>query len=89
MRKLLAALSITLSAAVLVAPPVWAEPGIERAGAVEIPEGPAQAWLLADLGTGRILASPPAWILGVPSHSLAQESTNCLQLKPVLPSYRR
>lgn len=57
MRKLLAALSITLSAAVLVAPPVWAEPGIERAGAVEIPEGPAQAWLLADLGTGRILAS--------------------------------
>jgi serine-type D-Ala-D-Ala carboxypeptidase (penicillin-binding protein 5/6) len=56
-RKLLAALSITLFAAVLVAPPVWAEPGIEPAGAVDIPQGPAQAWLLADLDTGRILAS--------------------------------
>ena len=57
MRKLLAALTITLSAAVLVAPPAWAEPGIEPAGAVAIPEGPAQAWLLADLDNGRILAS--------------------------------
>ena len=57
MRKLLAALTITLSAAVLAAPPVGAEPGIEPAGAVGIPEGPAQAWLLADLDNGRILAS--------------------------------
>jgi serine-type D-Ala-D-Ala carboxypeptidase (penicillin-binding protein 5/6) len=56
-RKLLAALTITLSAAVLAAPPVGAEPGIEPAGAVGIPEGPAQAWLLADLDNGRILAS--------------------------------
>jgi serine-type D-Ala-D-Ala carboxypeptidase (penicillin-binding protein 5/6) len=56
-RKFLAALTITLSAAVLVAPPVWGEPGIEPAGAVGIPEGPAQAWLLADLDNGRILAS--------------------------------
>ena len=30
---------------------------IQPAGAVVIPEGPAQAWLLADLDTGRILAS--------------------------------
>lgn len=36
---------------------MWAEPGIEPAGAVGIPEGPAQAWLLADLDNGRILAS--------------------------------
>jgi serine-type D-Ala-D-Ala carboxypeptidase (penicillin-binding protein 5/6) len=56
-RKLLAALSITLAAAVLVAPPAWAEPGIEPAGAVSIPQGPAQAWVLADLDNGRILAS--------------------------------
>jgi serine-type D-Ala-D-Ala carboxypeptidase (penicillin-binding protein 5/6) len=42
---------------VLAAPPVGAEPGIEPAGAVGIPEGPAQAWLLADLDNGRILAS--------------------------------
>ena len=57
MRKLLAALTITLSAAVLIAPSAWAEPGVEPAGAVAIPEGPAQAWLLADLDNGRILAS--------------------------------
>src|SRR5206468_779698 len=56
-RKLLAALSITLSAAVMVAPPVWAEPSIQPAGAVDPPQGPAHAWLLADLDNGRILAS--------------------------------
>jgi serine-type D-Ala-D-Ala carboxypeptidase (penicillin-binding protein 5/6) len=53
----LAALSITLSAAVMVAPPVWAEPTVQPAGAVDLPQGPAQAWLLADLDNGRILAS--------------------------------
>jgi serine-type D-Ala-D-Ala carboxypeptidase (penicillin-binding protein 5/6) len=56
-RKLLAALTITLSAAIAVAPVVSAEPGIEPSGAVVLPEGPAQAWLLADLDSGRILAS--------------------------------
>jgi serine-type D-Ala-D-Ala carboxypeptidase (penicillin-binding protein 5/6) len=56
-RKLLAALTITLSAAVAVAPVAPAEPGIEPSGAVVIPEGPAQAWVLADLDSGRILAS--------------------------------
>jgi D-alanyl-D-alanine carboxypeptidase (penicillin-binding protein 5/6) len=55
-RKLLAALAITLSAAITVAPAALAEP-IEPSGAVVLPEGPAQAWLLADLDTGRILAS--------------------------------
>jgi serine-type D-Ala-D-Ala carboxypeptidase (penicillin-binding protein 5/6) len=53
----LAALSIMLSAAVLVAPPARAEPGIQPAGAVDLPQGPAQAWLLADLDSGRILAA--------------------------------
>jgi D-alanyl-D-alanine carboxypeptidase (penicillin-binding protein 5/6) len=46
-----------LSAAALVAPPAWAEPSVQPAGAVDIPQGPAQAWLLADLDDGRILAS--------------------------------
>jgi serine-type D-Ala-D-Ala carboxypeptidase (penicillin-binding protein 5/6) len=53
----LAALTITLSAALPAAGPVRAEPGMEPAGAVDIPQGPAQAWLLADLDSGRILAS--------------------------------
>jgi serine-type D-Ala-D-Ala carboxypeptidase (penicillin-binding protein 5/6) len=57
-RKLLAALVITLcSAHVAVAPHAVAQPGTEPAGAVALPDGPAQAWLLADLDTGAILAS--------------------------------
>jgi D-alanyl-D-alanine carboxypeptidase (penicillin-binding protein 5/6) len=56
-RKLLAALTITLSAAMAVVPVASAEPGIEPSGAVMLPDGPAQAWLLADLDSGRILAS--------------------------------
>ncbi len=57
MRKLLAALAITLCAATTVAPSAAAQPGNEPAGAVALPDGPAQAWLLADLDTGAILAS--------------------------------
>jgi D-alanyl-D-alanine carboxypeptidase (penicillin-binding protein 5/6) len=56
-RKLLAALTIALSAAVFAAPPAPAEPAIQPTGAVDLPQGPAQAWLLADLDNGRILAS--------------------------------
>jgi D-alanyl-D-alanine carboxypeptidase (penicillin-binding protein 5/6) len=54
---LLAALAITLSAVSVVAPPAHAQTGIEPAGAVALPDGPAKAWVLADLDTGRILAS--------------------------------
>lgn len=57
MRKLLAALAISLCSASAVAAPAAAQPGIEPSGAVALPEGPAQAWLLADLDTGAILAS--------------------------------
>ncbi|MCV7223096.1 D-alanyl-D-alanine carboxypeptidase family protein [Mycolicibacterium elephantis] len=57
MRKLLAALAIALSAAVGVAGPAFAQPGVGPSGAVTLPDGPAQAWLLADLDSGRILAS--------------------------------
>jgi D-alanyl-D-alanine carboxypeptidase (penicillin-binding protein 5/6) len=53
----LAALAITLSAAAAVAPPVQAQTTVEPAGAVTLPDGPAKAWLLADLDSGRILAS--------------------------------
>jgi D-alanyl-D-alanine carboxypeptidase (penicillin-binding protein 5/6) len=59
-RKLLAALAITafsLCSAYAVAAPAAAQPPIEPSGAIALPEGPAQAWLLADLDTGAILAS--------------------------------
>ena len=77
MRKLLAALAITtipLCSVNAVAPPAAAQPGIEPSGAVALPEGPAQAWLLADLDTGAILASRN------PNESHAPAST----VKPLL-----
>ncbi len=47
------------SAYVAVAAPASAQPAMEPSGAVALPEGPAQAWLLADLDSGAIpLASP-------------------------------
>jgi serine-type D-Ala-D-Ala carboxypeptidase (penicillin-binding protein 5/6) len=56
MRKTLAALAIALIA-VGVAPPSSAQPGAEPSGAIALPDGPAESWLLADLDSGRILAS--------------------------------
>jgi D-alanyl-D-alanine carboxypeptidase (penicillin-binding protein 5/6) len=56
-RRLFAATAIAITAA-LTAPVASAQPDIEPAGAmVAPPDGPAQAWVLADLDTGRILAS--------------------------------
>lgn len=70
MRKLLAALAITLSAAAVVAPPACADPNVEPAGAVGIPDGPAQAWVLADLDSGRILASRNAYEPHAPASTI-------------------
>ncbi len=41
----------------VISPSASAEPAIQPAGAVTAPDGPAQAWLLADLDSGRIMAS--------------------------------
>jgi D-alanyl-D-alanine carboxypeptidase (penicillin-binding protein 5/6) len=53
----LAALAITLCSASAIAPQATAQPVMEPSGAVSLPDGPAQAWLVADLDTGAILAS--------------------------------
>lgn len=45
----------TLSAG--VGQPAGAQPDVEPAGAIAAPDGPARAWLLADLDTGQILAA--------------------------------
>ena len=57
MRKLLAALSVAL-AAVFVGPfPLArADPGLQPPGTALIPEGPAQAWIIADPDSGQVLA---------------------------------
>jgi serine-type D-Ala-D-Ala carboxypeptidase (penicillin-binding protein 5/6) len=57
-RKLLAALitALAIASSAVVAPIASAEPAVQPA-AVAVPDGPAEAWLLADLDSGRILAS--------------------------------
>src|SRR6478609_6979088 len=49
--------ALALASSAVVAPTATAEPGIQPPGAVALPDGPAQAWLLGDLDSGRILAS--------------------------------
>ena len=62
MRTRLAGLALALSAllpgvALGATAPAFAEPAVEPAAAQAIPDGPAQAWLVADMDTGRVLAS--------------------------------
>ena len=62
MRIRLAGLALALSAllpASMSIAPATAQPGqpVEAAAAQPIPDGPAKAWLVADLDTGRVLAS--------------------------------
>jgi D-alanyl-D-alanine carboxypeptidase (penicillin-binding protein 5/6) len=49
------ATALALATPAVVVPAASAEPDIEPSGAVALPDGPAQAWLLADLDSGRIL----------------------------------
>ena len=55
MRTLLAAVAaaVTFSTCAI---PAWADSGIQPAGSVPIPDGPAQTWLVADLDSGQVLA---------------------------------
>jgi D-alanyl-D-alanine carboxypeptidase (penicillin-binding protein 5/6) len=69
-QKLLAALAIGLTTAVAIAPTATAQPAVESAGAVSLPQGPAEAWLLADLDTGRILASRNPYESHAPASSI-------------------
>ncbi len=62
-----------MTAAAIGAPPVVAQPSVQPAGA-QIPDGPAKAWLVADLDTGQVLASKD------PNGSYAPAST----IKPLL-----
>ncbi|MCV7415539.1 D-alanyl-D-alanine carboxypeptidase family protein [Mycolicibacterium litorale] len=56
-RTLVAGCALTLVSALSVALPTRAVAQPQPAGTVALPQGPAQAWLLADLDSGRVLAS--------------------------------
>ena len=74
MRRLFAATALVVATA-LTAPVASAQPDVQPAGAVVAPpDGPAQAWLLADLDSGAVLAAKN------PNGSYAPAST----IKPLL-----
>ncbi len=59
MARLLAAAAATLTlitGAATVSGPAIAEPNIQPVGSVQIPDGPAQAWIIADMDSGQVLA---------------------------------
>jgi serine-type D-Ala-D-Ala carboxypeptidase (penicillin-binding protein 5/6) len=49
--------ALAMASSAVAAPTATAEPAIQPPGAVALPDGPAQAWLLADLDSGRVLAA--------------------------------
>ena len=51
-----ASLTVIATSAVAVCAPASAEPDIQPVGSVEIPDGPAQGWIVADIDTGTVLA---------------------------------
>ena len=56
MRMLLAAIAAAL-ALVASDATAWADAGVQPAGSVPIPDGPAQTWLVADMDSGQVLAA--------------------------------
>jgi serine-type D-Ala-D-Ala carboxypeptidase (penicillin-binding protein 5/6) len=61
MGRLLAALAatfaLTITTAVVGAPgPATADPNVQPVGSIPIPDGPAPAWIVADMDTGQVLA---------------------------------
>lgn len=51
-----ASLTVIATSAAAVCAPASAEPDIQPVGSVEIPDGPAQGWIVADIDTGTVLA---------------------------------
>ncbi len=65
------ALSVVLPAATMTdAPRAMAQPALEPAAAQAIPDGPAKAWLLADLDTGQVLASRDPYATYAPASTI-------------------
>jgi serine-type D-Ala-D-Ala carboxypeptidase (penicillin-binding protein 5/6) len=56
MRTLLAAIAAVLALIAFDAT-AWADAGVQPAGSVPIPDGPAQTWLVADMDSGKVLAA--------------------------------
>src|SRR5690349_8575244 len=56
MGRLIAVVAACLCLVLPVAAPASAEPDIQPVGSVPIPDGPAPAWIVADMDSGQVLA---------------------------------
>jgi len=66
-----ASLTLFASAAIGdVVAPAFAEPNVQPVGSMPIPEGPAPAWIVADLDTGQILAGRDMYIPHPPASTI-------------------
>jgi serine-type D-Ala-D-Ala carboxypeptidase (penicillin-binding protein 5/6) len=61
---------LVLASSAVTCPTAVAEPSIQPAGAVNPPDGPAQAWLLADLDSGAVLASRDPYAQHAPASTI-------------------
>lgn len=73
MGKLSAALATTLTllaTTAVVGAPALAEPEIEPISAVTVPDGPAPAWIVADMDTGQVLAGREMYATHPPASTI-------------------
>jgi D-alanyl-D-alanine carboxypeptidase (penicillin-binding protein 5/6) len=69
-RKLLIVVAAVVAACGLSVPSAWADPAVQPAGAMSAPEGPAPAWLLADMDSGQIIAARDAYVPHAPASTI-------------------
>jgi len=70
-RSLTAALGAALlTATLLTSPSAGADVDVQPAGTAEIPEGPAPAWIVADMDTGQILAGRDEYARHAPASTI-------------------
>jgi serine-type D-Ala-D-Ala carboxypeptidase (penicillin-binding protein 5/6) len=62
--------ALAFASSAVIGPTASAEPAVQPAGAVSLPDGPAEAWLLADLDSGRILASREPYSQHAPASTI-------------------
>jgi D-alanyl-D-alanine carboxypeptidase (penicillin-binding protein 5/6) len=75
MRKLIAAaaalLTFSISGVAVSAPPIsQADTDVQPAGSVPIPDGPAQAWIVADMDSGQVLAGRDQNVVHPPASTI-------------------
>ena len=75
MGRLLAALAATFALTIAIAmggapAPATADPNVQPVGSIPIPDGPAPAWIVADMDTGQVLAGRDMYAAHPPASTI-------------------